>query len=146
MSWLTLTAQHLAEGLTGLELTALRTLQLDQGQTDPVPDALTRTTYEVRGYVAAFHGTAVGQPGTIPEELLSSAIAIARWRVLGRLPVKQLATDGRRKEYEDAIAQLRDVAAGKFAISVASDPAAEQPRPQAGGLFGSQPSIFGTSA
>lgn len=137
MPWVPLTSAHITESLAAAELTALQTMQLAAGQTNPVPEAIERTTLEVRGYVAAYHGTAVGQAGTIPAELLSSAIAIARWRLIGRLPVKSFATDSRRKEYEDAIAQLRDVAAGKFAISVATDPAAEQPRPPAEGAWGS---------
>ncbi len=139
MAWIPLTAAHINESLAAPELQALRTLQLVPDQADPVPEAIERTTFEVRGYVAAYHGTAVGQPGTIPEELLSAAIAIARWRLIGRFPVKTMASDNRRKEYEDAIAQLRDVAAGKFAISVAADPAEEQPRPAAEGAWGSQP-------
>lgn len=134
--WVTLTVDHVIQALAAPELTALRTQLLADGQVDPLPDILTRTTMEVRGYVAGFHGTAVGQAGTIPEELISSAIAIARWRLLGRLPVRLLSTDGRRQEYEDALAQLRDVAAGKFAISVADDPADDQPRQDASGAWG----------
>lgn len=135
--WIALDSTHLTQGLSGPEISALRTMQLDQGQTDPVPEVLLRTTYEVRGYIAANHGQTVGEVGKIPEELLSAAIAIARWRLLGRLPVKTFATESRRKEYEDAVALLRDVAAGKFAISVAIDPAEEQPRPPAQGAWGS---------
>jgi phage gp36-like protein len=143
--WIPLTPQHITESLSGLELTSLRTLQLAPDQADPIPEAIARTTTQVNGYVAAFHGTSVGQAGTIPEELLSSAIAIARWRIIGRLSVgpaaKLFATDNRRKEYEDAIAELKDVAAGKFAISVAEDPADDQPRPPADGAWGSAPKL-----
>lgn len=141
MSWLTLTPAHLESSLSAQELTALRSSQLAEGQTDPLPEAISRTTSEVRGYVGACHGALSGQAGTIPEELLSSAVAIARWRLLGRLPVKMLATESRRKEYEDAVAQLRDVAAGKFAVSMPADPADDQPRPPAEGAFGSATKI-----
>ena len=139
--WIVLDASHLTQGLSAAELTALRTQQLVPNQVDPVPEVLMRVTFEVRGYVAANAGRQVGEPGTIPEELLSAAIAVARWRLIGRLPVKALATDSRRKEYEDAIALLRDVAAGRFAISVATEPAEEQPRPQAQGQWGSAEKI-----
>ncbi len=139
--WITLDSSHLTQGLSGPESTALATAKLAEGQTDPIPDVLLRTTYEVRGYIAANHGTTVGEPGMIPEELLSAAIAIARWRLLGRLPVKMFATESRRKEYEDAIVLLRDVAAGKFAISIATEPAEEQPRPPAQGGWGSATKI-----
>lgn len=137
MSWIDLTPAHIDEALSAAELDALRTIQLADGQADPVPEAIARTCTQVNGYVAAAAGHPVGQAGTIPEELLSSAIAIARWRVIGRLPVKLFATESRRKEYEDAIAELKDVAAGKFAISFPADPAEEQPRPPAEGAWGS---------
>jgi len=141
MSWIALTPAHIDESLAKAELDALRSLQLTPGQVDPVPEAIARTCTQVNGYVAAQAGHPVGQAGTIPEELLSSAIAIVRWRIIGRLPVKSFATESRRKEYEDAIAELKDVATGKFAISIPADPAEEQPRPQADGAWGSKPQI-----
>jgi phage gp36-like protein len=141
MSWIALTPAHLAESLTQAELDALRTVQVAPGQADPLPEAIARTCTQVNGYVAAAAGHPVGQAGTIPEELLTTAISIARWRVLGRLPSARLATEVRRKEYEDAIAELRDVATGKFAISFPADPAEEQPRPQAEGAWGSKPKL-----
>lgn len=134
MPWITVTEDHLLEALAALEVASLRDLQRAPGQADPVPEILTRTCAEVQGYVGTRY--AVGQPGTVPDQLLSSTIAIARWRLLGRLPVKTLATDNRRKEYEDAIAQLRDVAAGRFALTVADDPGEEQPGPTGGAAWG----------
>lgn len=140
MSWILLTEAHLLEGLTAGELSALKTKQLAEGQADPVVDVLARCASEVQGYVGTRY--AVGLAGTVPDQLLSAALAIARWRLIGRLPIRNLATDSRRQEYQDAIAQLRDVAAGKFALSVATTPAADQPRPQANGAWGSAPNIF----
>jgi phage gp36-like protein len=136
MPWLLLSSEHLDGALAAAEVTALRTLQVAAGQADPVSEAIDRAAAEVQGYVGTRYQ--VGQPGTVPDQLLSSAIAIARWRLLCRLPAKVFATEARRKEYEDAIAQLRDVAAGKFALSVPEDPAEEQPRPTAGGAYGNQ--------
>lgn len=137
MSWITLTPVHITEALSDAELDALRTIQLAPGQEDPIPKAIFRTCKQVNGYVAAQAGHPVGQDNTVPEELLTSAISIARWRVIGRLPVKLFATEVRRKEYEDALAELKDVAKGDFAISFPADPAAEQPRPPASGSWGS---------
>ena len=134
MPWITLTTDHIAESLAGPELSALRTLQLSAGQVDPLPEIIARTCSEVQGYVATHYP--VGQAGTIPDQLLSSSIAIARWRLLGRLPAKVFATESRRQEYEDAIAQLKDVAAGKFKLSVPTDQATDQPGPTAGGAWG----------
>ena len=141
MAWLTLTSAHVQASLAAAELTALRTTQLAVGQTDPLPEAITRTVGEVRGYVGAHAGGMVGQAGTIPEELLASAVAIARWRLLGRLPVKLMASEQRRQEYDDARALLRDVAAGKFAVSAPANPATDQPRLVAEGSWGSETPI-----
>lgn len=135
MSWLALTAAHVQQSLSAPELSALQTLLLAPGQTDPLPEVISRTVCEVQGYVGSRY--TVGQAGTVPEQLLSASIALARWHLLTRLPKASLATEARRTEYTDALALLRDVAAGKFAISEATDPATEQPRPQATGSWGS---------
>jgi phage gp36-like protein len=140
MPWINLTEAHLLEALTARELDSLRTVQIADDQVDPVPEVLARAASEVQGYVGTRY--AVGQAGTVPDQLLSSAIAIARWRLIGRLPTKIMATESRRQEYEDALTQLRDVAAGKFALSVATEPADDQPRPQATGSWGSGTNIF----
>ena len=136
MPWIPLTEAHLLEGLAAAEVTALRSIQTAPGQADPFPEAIERTCLEVQGYVGTRYQ--VGQAGTIPDQLLSSAIAIARYRLIGRLPSRAMSTEHRRKEYEDAIKQLEAVAAGKFALSVASDPSEEQPRPQAEGAWGGE--------
>ena len=140
MSWIKLTPAHLDEALAAAELAALRTVQTAVGQKDPVPQAITRTCNEVCGYVAAA-GLEVGEPGTIPEQLLSGAIAIVRWRIISRLSVgaaaKVFATENRRQEYLDAIALLKDVATRKFIISLPEEPAEDQPRASAAGVWGS---------
>lgn len=134
MPWITLTVAHVSESLAGPELTALSTLQLAAGQTDPLPEVIERTCAEVQGYVGTRYQ--VGAAGTIPEQLLSSAIAVARWRLLGRLPVKVFATESRRQEYLDAVRQLEAVATGKFALSVPTTPATEQPGQSGGAAWG----------
>lgn len=140
MAWIKLTAAHLDEALAATELAALRTVQTAAGQKDPVPPAIARTCTEVGGYVAAA-GIEVGEPGTIPEQLLSAAIALVRWRIIGRLSVgaaaKVFATENRRQEYLDAVVLLKDVATRKFIISLPEDPAEDQPRAPAVGVWGS---------
>lgn len=136
MSWTQLTPSHLLESLSAAEVTSLSTLQKAPGQVDPIPEILRRTASEVQGYVGTRYQ--VDQEGNVPDQLLSAAIAIARWRLLGRFPVRVLATDNRRQEYEDAVALLKDVAAGKFSLSEAENPASDQPGPQGSGAWGGQ--------
>ena len=116
MAWITLTETHLGERLAAAELAALQTAAVGAyGNT--VPDVLDSVVAEVRGRVAANGRNQLGAAGTIPEELKAAALAIARWRILSRLPgVKSLQDEARRSEYADALSLLAAVADGKFAI------------------------------
>ena len=116
MSWVTLTEAKFLQHCTGAETTAIKSAALATGQGEPLTDTLARVVQEVRGYVAAHAQNTLGEGATVPQELEAAAIAIARFRALNRLPTKSLLTDTRVQEYRDALAQLRDVAAGRFAL------------------------------
>lgn len=116
MSWNTLTEAKFLQHCTGAEATAIKTAALASGQADPLADTLAKVVQEVRGYIAAHQQNALGEGVTIPDELENAACAIARYRAFNRLPVKSLLTETRITEYKDALALLRDVAAGRFAI------------------------------
>lgn len=134
MPWITLTEEHVIGSLASAEAQSLRTVQVTPGVPDPLPESMTQAVGKVHGYVATRY--TVGQPGTIPDQLLASTIAIARWILIGRLPVKLLATEIRKQQYEDAVAELKDVAAGRFKLSVTDDPGEEQPGPTGGAAWG----------
>jgi hypothetical protein len=55
-------------------------------------------------------------PGTIPDELLGPAIAIARFKFLTHLPGTQLITKERSADKDEAYAYLDDVSSGKMII------------------------------
>ena len=122
MAWITLTEDNLAERLAAAELTAVQTAATgDAG--NPVPEVLESVVAEVRGRVAANDRNDLGPAGTIPEELKAAALALARWRVLSRLPgMRMLQDDARRMEYTDALALLAAVANDNFAIEQPEDP------------------------
>jgi len=136
MSWITLTSADISATLLAQEVAALSNYSLAAGAADPIAAAIGDTTEEVRGYVAARAGGVVGDSGTLPSELKSTALAIARWHLLTRLAAGRAATmlltDARRRDYEDAIARLKDVAAGRFFVQ----PPTQVQRPTAGGAFG----------
>lgn len=119
MSWAALTPAELQTRLSGPELTALQTQALASGQADPLTDILAQVTDEVRGYIAA-GGTPLGPAGELPPQVRAAAIAIARWRLGGRLAAGGgaglIQTEPRRKEYEDAVALLRDVSDGRCLV------------------------------
>ena len=116
MAWITLTEANLGERLAAAELAALQSAAVGAyGNT--VPDVLASVVAEVRGRVAANGRNQLGAAGTIPDELKAAALAIARWRILSRLPgMKSLQDEARRSEYADALSLLAAVADGKFAI------------------------------
>lgn len=122
MSWNTLTEAKFLEHLTGPELTAIKTAALATAQTEPLTAMLAKVVQEVRGYVAANGTNSLGEGVTIPDELESAALAIARYRALNRLPIRSLLTETRITEYKDALTLLRDVAAGKFSVEQPATP------------------------
>ena len=122
MAWIELTEAHLGERLAAAELAALQTAAAGAyGNT--VPDVLASVVAEVRGRIAANKSNSLGDAGTIPEELKAAALAIARWRILSRLPgMKALQDEARRSEYADAQALLAAVAKGEFAVEQPETP------------------------
>lgn len=119
MSWTALTQSDIENRLTDGEMVAVTTAAVKTGQTAAaiIAAAIASTTGEIRGYVAASSKNILGEAGTIPGELEGAALAMIRRHLYTRLPgTARLLDENRRKETEDAISLLRDVAAGKFAI------------------------------
>ncbi|MBI3986980.1 MAG: DUF1320 family protein [Lentisphaerae bacterium] len=122
MSWSALTETEVTTRLTGAEVTALKSAALAAGQTDPLPEIVQQAVDEVRGYIAACRTNTLGAAGTIPSRLISAALALIRYRLATRLPVKALLTEDRVKENEAAIRLLERVASCDFVIE---DPVTE---------------------
>lgn len=117
MAWQTLTEADVRTRLTGPELHALRSYHLEPGQPSPICDIIAGVVAEIRGRVAGCPRNTLGSGDTIPSELEHAALSLIRWRLIGRLPTGQeLIDEVRRKDYEDAQALLRDVAACKFTV------------------------------
>lgn len=136
MPWKALTFETMQTTLGDAEMEAAREQALAAGQSDPLDEVLENVVAEVRGRVAARAGnTLEADPTLIPPELLQHASYIARWRLLGRLGpgAAFLLTENRRKDYDDAIAALKDVARGDFTITPASTPADPATSPNLGG-------------
>lgn len=90
----------------------------------------------VRGKVAAYPTNAdnMGPEETIPEELYSAAIHIARYDLLTSFPQGNLFIDApRARAYEDALKQLDDVAKGLLVVE-----------PFGAVLFSANPVAFGS--
>jgi len=115
MAWQTISTDNVKTRLAGAEVAALQTAALAEGQSDPLPEIVQTVVDEVRGYIAA-GGFSLGAAGTLPSKLVSAALAIVRYRVCTRLPVKSLLTEQRVRENDAAVRLLERVADGKFMV------------------------------
>lgn len=146
MSWTTLTQDDIARRLTSAEMAAVTTSATATGQTpgEILSGAIASTTREVRGYVAAYSANVLGPEGTLPDELEGAALALLRRYLYTRLPgTSRLMDEARRKETDDALAQLRDVAAGRFRIVPPASAAPEQAAAGGVTLVHHRPTIAG---
>jgi hypothetical protein len=127
MAWAALTADEIKTRLTSDELTKLQTYALAPGQADPLPDVLLQVTDEMRGYIAKRNP--LGAAGTLPPQVRRAAIAMARWTLLGRIGIGTQGSisqsDSRKKEYEDALALMKDVVKGDFKVEAPDTPGPE---------------------
>ena len=119
MSWATLTLADLKTRFSGSEYSSITQAALADGQdADDVAESVIADVVQlVRGKVAACNQNTLGEGVTIPSELRDAALAIARGRVLTRLPgMASLLDEVRREEIRSAERLLGDVAKCDFAI------------------------------
>ncbi|MHB9005464.1 MAG: phage protein Gp36 family protein, partial [Limisphaerales bacterium] len=110
MAWRSLTAEDVLTRLAGVELEAYRTAARADGQVDPLTEILAGVVAEVRSRIAAGSGNQLGAEGTVPDAVRHHGLAMVRFRLITRLPLR--VAEDRRKEYEDALAFLDQVAEG----------------------------------
>lgn len=127
MSWQTITETDVRDRLSGPELAAYKSAALAIGQTNPLPGIIAQTVDEVRGYIAAAGTVSLGEGSTVPSKLVSTTVAIVRWRLITRLPLNSAAMlETRKQEYQDALRLLEQTASGKFLVEEPTTAAAEQ--------------------
>ncbi|NQT94738.1 MAG: DUF1320 family protein [Lentisphaerae bacterium] len=115
MAWITITEDNVETRLVGAELTALKTVALAAGQTSPLPEVIVQVVNEMRGHIAACPANTLNAGSTIPDKLLSAALAIIRFHLASRIP-RFPFDDTRKLSYENAERLMRRVAECKFAI------------------------------
>lgn len=117
MSWRAITEADVLTQISGDELTAIRAAALGTGQADPVAPTMLQVTRQVRGYVAGNPANGLEAGDTVPDELIRAAVALIVVELMpraGGLMIDQ--GDARRSAARDALAILRDVAAGRMVI------------------------------
>jgi phage gp36-like protein len=114
-SWNTITVQNIMSRFSDAEKAALSALQ-------SMPDQITRVLSDVtdsaRGKIKAGGGQ-LGPDGTVPNSLKLEVVSLALWLwITGFSKNDKLQTDGRKQNYNDALAVLKDVAAGKQKVEL----------------------------
>lgn len=131
MSWIILTEADALTVVNAPTLNAARTAAIKAGQADPLPAVLTQVTDQVRGSVGASGRYALGEAGTLPAKLRSTALDLLAVRLLGRLDLD--ISDAKQTLYKSAEATLKAVAEGRFDIEepeIASTEPSSSPTPR----------------
>lgn len=131
--WITATITTVQQSVSGPEFTALKSAARGAGQDADTlaTDCLSRVVKQMIGYISVKN--IVGTAGDIPDELTTALGALWRFEFINRLGLEKLLTESRKTAYDNAIRQLRDVAAGTFKIA---PPTAPAPDPQQAGGTG----------
>jgi hypothetical protein len=121
-NWITLTKDDLLGAFSALEVDRFSSIQLSSGQTADgvIAEEIEKITSYVRGRcemaVRGGHLSALGPAGTIPSRLKMSALHILRVNIATRLPaMTDLIDELRQEQNKQALALLKEVAAGSFA-------------------------------
>jgi len=135
MSWKTVTAEDVLSEFTPQEQAALKAIQ---GATDQLPSIVARVVAAARGAIRA-GGYELGAEGTIPDQIESDVVAIARWRwLIAFSQLQRLQTNERQAAHD--LGQARLDAAGRQQLSI------EPPQPGVNapsGSWGSAPKVPG---
>lgn len=115
MSWDTISETDVLARLSRQEVEAYRAQPMDGGTDDPLSEIIAGAVAEARGRIAAHSANRLDDTTTtVPDSVVHHLLAIIRYRLLTRLPLR--VTEARRKEYEDALDFLKAIARGEVAI------------------------------
>ena len=100
------------------EVTMLNTVQ---GGATILATILSTMTAEIQAQILV-GGNQIGQPGTIPDQIRSDAIALIRWKWFCSLPKTDLQSDFRKAQYEEAVKRMEQIRQGKEKVEIPSQP------------------------
>jgi hypothetical protein len=100
------------------EVTLLNTIQ---GSSSILSAILSTVTAEIQAGILV-GGNQIGQPGTVPDQIRSDAIALARWKWFCSLPKTDLQSDFRRAQYDEAVKRMEKIRAGQEKVEFPAQP------------------------
>lgn len=131
-TWRELTEADLSSVIDNEELEAYRDRATTDGGVDPLPALIVNAVQECRDRIRANRDNTLAPGDTIPVGMIARCLVMIRHRVL--TIIKTPIGEDRRREYEDAMAYLKDVAKGLVSIpqpeEATTEPAPPKPKPR----------------
>jgi hypothetical protein len=118
MSWNTLATTDITAEILPDEVTMLNTIQ---GSSSILSTILSTVTAEILAQILV-GGNQIGQPGTVPDQIRSDAIALVRWKWFCSLPKTDLQSEFRRAQYDDAVKRLAKIREGEEKVEIPAQP------------------------
>jgi hypothetical protein len=118
MPWNTLATTDITAEILPDEVTLLNTIQ---GSSSILSAILTSVTAEILAGILV-GGNQIGQPGTVPDQIRSDAIALLRWKWFCSLPKTDLQSDFRRAQYDEAVKRMEKIRDGKEKVEIPAQP------------------------
>ena len=118
MSWNTLATTDITAEILPDEVTMLNTIQ---GSSSILSTILGTMTAEILAQILV-GGNQIGQPGTVPDQIRSDAIALVRWKWFCSLPKTDLQSEFRRAQYDEAVKRLEKIREGREKVEIPTQP------------------------
>ena len=116
--WNTLATTDITAEILPDEVTLLNTIQ---GSSSILATILSTVTAEILAGILV-GGNQIGQPGTVPDQIRSDAIALVRWKWFCSLPKTDLQSDFRRAQYDEAVKRMEKIRDGKEKVEIPTQP------------------------
>src|ERR1700678_4207144 len=118
MSWNTLATTDVTSEILPDEVTMLNAIQ---GSSSVLSAILSSVTAEILAGILV-GGNQIGQPGTVPDQIHSDAIALVRWKWFCSLPKTDLQSDFRRAQYDEAVKRMEKIREGREKVEIPANP------------------------
>src|SRR5271156_1095145 len=118
MPWNTLATTDITAEILPDEVTMLNTIQ---GSSSILSTILGTVTAEILAQILV-GGNQIGQPGTVPDQIRSDAIALVRWKWFCSLPKTDLQSDFCRAQHDEAVKRLEKIRDGKEKVEIPANP------------------------
>jgi len=116
--WNTLATTDITAEILPDEVTLLNTVQ---GSSSILSAILSSVTAEIQAGILV-GGNQIGQPGTVPDQIRSDAIALVRWKWFCSLPKTDLQSDFRHAQHDEAVKRMEKIRDGKEKVEIPANP------------------------